>query len=152
MKKCKTLSSAQTASERFTDGYRCAEAILTTYGGRVGLNHDLSMKIGCAFGGGLGSHGDICGAITASILLLGLKYGRTDKNDSDKRIKTDRQVQKFLEKFQLKHKHLRCNDLIGFDRSTPEGHDIAEAAGVFKTLCPVFVKDAAGILEELLDK
>ena len=150
MKKSKISPSAQTAAKRFSGGYRCAEAILTSYGGRVGLNRDLSMKIGCAFGGGLGSCGDVCGAITASIIILGLKHGRTDKNDSDKRIKTDRRVQKFLKKFKLKNKHIRCNDLIGFDRSTQEGHDTAAAAGVFKKLCPKFVKDAAMILEELL--
>jgi len=142
----------QTASKRFAGGYRCAEALLTSYGGRVGLNRDLSMKIGCAFGGGLGSRGDVCGAITASIIILGLKYGRTDKNDGDKRIKTDRQVQKFLGKFELKHKYIRCNDLIGFDRSTPEGHDRAAAAGVFKKRCPEFVKTSALILEGLLEK
>ena len=151
MKKNKTSSLPQAASKRFTEGYRCSEAILASYGGRVGLNHDLAMKIGCAFGGGLGSQGDVCGAITASIIILGLKHGRTDKNDSERRIKTDSQVQKFLKKFKAKNKHIRCNDLIGFDRSTPEGHDIAAAAGVFKKLCPKFVKDAALILEELLE-
>jgi C_GCAxxG_C_C family probable redox protein len=150
MKKHKTSASALAASKKYSDGYRCSEAVLTSYGARVGLNRNLSMKIGCAFGGGLGSRGEVCGAVTASIIILGLKHGRTDKNDSDKRIKTDRQVQKFLKKFKLKNKHIRCNELIGFDRSTPKGHDIAAAAGVFKKLCPKFVKDAGIILEELL--
>jgi C_GCAxxG_C_C family probable redox protein len=150
MKKRKTSKTALAASQRFTEGYRCSEAILTSYCGKVGLNKNLAMKIGCAFGGGLGSNGDVCGAITGSIIILGLKHGRTNKDDADTRVKTDIQVQTFLKKFRSKHKHTRCNDLIGFDRSTPKGHDIAAAAGVFKKICPKLVKDAAEILEELL--
>ena len=150
MEKNNKASAAQTAAERFTSGYRCSEAIMTTYCERVGLSRDQAMKIGCAFGGGMGSCGEMCGAVTAAVVILGLKYGRTDKNDGESRAAADSRVRTFLEKFKEKHKRLRCNELIGYDRSTPEGHEIAAAAGVFKTLCPGFVKDAALILEELL--
>lgn len=150
IKKRGASKTAQKAASRFNGGYRCSEAVLTCYGKKVGLSNDMAMKIGCAFGGGLGSNGDLCGAVAGAITILGLKYGRTDKRDSGRKNKTDQQVQAFLKKFRAKHKHIRCNDLIGFDRSTPEGHDIAAAAGVFKKLCPGFVKGAAVILEELL--
>ncbi len=150
MKKRKTSKTALAASQRFIEGYRCSEAILTSYCEKFGLDKNLAMKIGCAFGGGLGSNGDVCGAITGSIIILGLKHGRTNKNDSDTRLKTDKQVQTFLKRFKSKHRHIRCNDLIGFDRSTPKGHDIAAATGVFKRLCPKLVQDAAEILEEQL--
>ena len=152
IKKNKTSSSASGASRRFSEGCRCSEAILAEYGERFGLAPDLAMKIGCAFGGGLGSTGDVCGAVTASIVVLGLKHGRTDKDDAARRIAADGKVKEFLERFKRKHKHHRCNDLVGFDRSTPEGHDKAAAAGVFKKLCPGYVEDAARILEELLEK
>ncbi|OGR42248.1 MAG: hypothetical protein A2X28_09550 [Elusimicrobia bacterium GWA2_56_46] len=151
MKKGKTSKTALAASQRFTEGYRCSEAILTSYCGEFGLEKDLAMKIGCAFGGGLGSYGEVCGAITGSIIILGLKHGRTNKDDAKTRVKTDKQIQTFLKRFKSKHKNIRCNDLIGFDRSTPKGHDIAAASGVFKKLCPGLVKDAAEILEELLE-
>ena len=150
IKKNKTSSSASGASRRFSEGCRCSEAILAEYGARFGLAPDLAMKIGCAFGGGLGSTGDVCGAVTASIVVLGLKHGRTDTDDAARRLATDSRVKEFLEKFKWKHKHLKCNDLVGFDRSTPGGHDKAAAAGVFKKLCPGYVEDAAGIPEELL--
>ena len=148
----RTSSSAGGASRRFSAGCRCSEAILAEYGERFGLAPDLAMKIGCAFGGGLGSTGDVCGAVTASIVVLGLKHGRTDKDDAGRRIAADGKVKEFLERFKRKHKHHRCNDLVGFDRSTPEGHDKAAAAGAFKRLCPGYVEDAAKILEELLER
>ena len=150
MKRRKTSKTALAASQKFASGYRCSEAILTSYCGIVGLNKDHAMKVGCAFGGGLGSQGDVCGAVSGSVAILGLKYGRTDKKDVDSRVSTDRQVKAFLKKFRSKHKHIRCNDLIGHDRSTPKGHDIAAASGIFKKLCPKLVKDAANILEGLL--
>lgn len=152
IKNKKTSSSAKGASKRFSEGCRCSEAILAEYGAGFGLAPDLAMKIGCAFGGGLGSTGDVCGAVTASIMVLGLKHGRTNKDDAARRIAADGKVKEFLERFKRKHKHHRCNDLVGFDRSTPEGHDKAAAAGVFKKLCPGYVEDAARILEELLER
>lgn len=148
----KTSSSPRGASRRFSEGCRCSEAILAEYGAGFGLAPDLAMKIGCVFGGGLGSTGDVCGAVTASIMVLGLKHGRTDKDDAASRIAADVKVKEFLERFKKKHKHHRCNDLVGYDRSTPEGHDKAAAAGVFKKLCPGYVEDAARILEELLER
>lgn len=151
MAKSPEQSLAKASAEKFAAGCCCSEAILTTYGPRFGLTDELSMRMGCALGGGIGSSGNICGAVTGAILVLGLKYGRTEKTDAEKRVATDTHVQQFLKMFQAAHKHLRCNDLVGYDRSTPEGHDAAAAAGVFKNLCPRLVEDAALILEDLLE-
>ncbi|MDD5658350.1 MAG: C-GCAxxG-C-C family protein [Elusimicrobia bacterium] len=146
----KKVTKAQTAAEKFISGCRCSEVILTLYGEEFGLNQDLAMKIGCAFGGGLGGSGDVCGAVTGAIAILGLKFGRTRNSDVEGRARTDALVRRFLKRFRSAHKHLRCNDLIGYDRSTAQGHEAAATAGVFKELCPRFVEDAAIILEDML--
>jgi len=146
----KITADVKRAMERFGGGYRCAEAILTVYGEKAGCDPALCMKIGCAFGGGMGGKGEICGVVTAAVAVLGMKYGRTDKSDAEGRARTDLKVREFMDRFRAAHKHFRCNDLVGFDRSTEEGHDKAAATGVFKRLCPELVKDSALILEDLL--
>ncbi len=138
------------AARQFINGYRCSEAILKVYGEQLGLDHDTAMKMGCILGGGVGSSGDICGAITSSILVLGLKYGRTDISDKEAIKTTNEVTKKFIEAFKSKYKCIKCNDLVGFDRSTEQGHNLAAKSGVFKKLCPQIVEDAALILEELL--
>lgn len=150
MSEKKMSPSAQTAVDRFACGYRCAESILTVYGEKLGFGPDLPMKIGCAFGGGMGGKGEVCGVVTAAVAVLGLKYGRVDKDDAESRMKTDARVREFMDRFKAAHKYLRCNDLVGFDRSTEEGHEQAAATGVFKKLCPELVRDSALILEDLL--
>src|SRR5512142_1356185 len=105
MENDKTMSSARAASKRFADGYRCSEAILAEYCGRVGLDSGSALKIGCALGGGLGGAGEVCGALTASIVILGLKYGRETENDADKRALADSHVRELLRRFALKHAH-----------------------------------------------
>jgi len=146
----KTSADANRAVERFGGGYRCAESILTVYGEKAGCDPALCMKIGCAFGGGMGGKGEVCGVVSAAVAVLGMKYGRTDNGDAESRAKTDAKVREFIDRFRAAHRHLRCNDLVGFDRSTEEGHDKAAATGVFKRLCPELVRDAALILEDLL--
>ena len=151
MKKTKVASRANKSMKYFLSGCRCSEAILLSYGRDFGFGDNTAMKVGCALGGGLGSAGDLCGAVTSSIIILGLKYGRVRKDDAAKRKATDRRVKKFLREFQARHGALRCNDLIGFDRSSAAGHASAERSGVFETLCPKLVRDAALLLEKIAE-
>ena len=57
-------------------------------------------------------------------------------------------IQKFNEKFKMKHGSLICKKLTGFDISTPEGLSAAREEDVFHTKCPAFIKTACHILED----
>jgi hypothetical protein len=39
---------------------------------------------------------------------------------------------------------------MGCDISTPEGYEAAKEKGLFTSVCPKFVRDAAEILEEMV--
>jgi len=42
-----------------------------------------SWKIATPFGGGIGRRGSVCGAVSGTIMAIGLKYGRME-SDEDK--------------------------------------------------------------------
>ncbi len=54
-----------------------------------------------------------------------------------------------VHRFEQKHGTIMCKDLLGVDVGTPEGRDKAVKDGLFRTLCPRFVRDAAQILSEM---
>lgn len=56
--------------------YNCAQAVLVTYAGEMGLTEEEAFRLGASFGSGmhLGSTG---GAITAALMVLGMA-GRDD--------------------------------------------------------------------------
>jgi C_GCAxxG_C_C family probable redox protein len=135
----------------FEAGYVCSQAVLTPYAGLLDLARETGLKLAEAFGAGMGCMGKTCGAVTGAYMVIGLKYGRTQAEDSHAKEKTRTLVKEFTRRFEKKHGTITCNDLIKFDISSPEGKDAAEKSGVFDTFCPGLVRDACEILEQLLD-
>lgn len=70
--------AAETAAGHFTANYNCAESVLR------GLNETLHLDlpaeahaIATPFGGGFGGAGSCCGALTGSLMAIGLARGRS---------------------------------------------------------------------------
>jgi C_GCAxxG_C_C family probable redox protein len=71
----------QLAGQHFREGYNCAEAILRAFNVTLNLGlDDNALKLAAGFGGGIGHSGCVCGALAASIMVLGRLQGRRDKN------------------------------------------------------------------------
>ena len=71
------MTNVEDALSLFKNGFRCSQAILSTYGLQFGLDQELALKLASPFGGGMGSLGNTCGAVTGAILVIGLKYGNS---------------------------------------------------------------------------
>ncbi len=97
----------------------------------------------------MGRMAGTCGAVTAALMVLGLRYGGTSP-DRDAKEAAYARIREFAARFKARNGSLVCRDLLGCDISTPEGHDSAKERNLFATACPKFVRDAAAILEEML--
>ena len=100
------------------------------------------------FGGGMHINGT-CGAVTGAVMVLGLKYSSTEEGKQAKE-NTYRKVIEFANKFSVRNSTVKCQDLLGCDITTVEGIQIAREKGLFSSICPRLVQDAAEILEEML--
>jgi C_GCAxxG_C_C family probable redox protein len=94
--------------------------------------------------------GETCGAVTGAFMVIGLKYGKAKAEDEGARDRTYELVREFVKRFQSRHGSIRCKELLGYDLSNPQEGEAAKKKGLFDTLCPKFVRDAAEILEEIL--
>jgi C_GCAxxG_C_C family probable redox protein len=73
------LEARSRAGNKFKEGLNCSESIIQAFNEM--LNNPLSpesLKMATCFGGGLGHAGCMCGALTASAMILGLLKGRVD--------------------------------------------------------------------------
>jgi C_GCAxxG_C_C family probable redox protein len=86
-----------------------------------------------------------CGAVTGAMMVLGLQVQQapTEKETRFRVYDLNRELVRLFEK---KHGTILCKDLLGVDVGTTEGRDKAVKDGLFRTLCPAFVRDAAQIL------
>jgi C_GCAxxG_C_C family probable redox protein len=124
--------------------------VLSSFGDQLGLERELALKVAGAFGGGMARMGETCGAITGALMVIGLKYGMTKAKDEKARDKTYKLAQEFATRFKERHGSVVCRELLGYDLGKPEERKLALEKGLFTSLCPEFVQDAAEIVKKLL--
>jgi C_GCAxxG_C_C family probable redox protein len=112
------------------------------------MDEKTALKLASPFGGGIARRGEICGAVSGALLTLGLERGADTPAGKEE---IYRLSQEFMRRFEEKYGTLLCRDLIGCDISTPAGYQAATEKRVFGTICPALVREAAEIIEALLD-
>jgi len=140
----------ESASRMMKEGQgNCAQAIFAAYGVHTGLGNvdfDSCMKIASAFGGGINSTRNVCGAITGALMALGLKYG--GGNPLEERV--TKVATQFLEEFTAINGSLLCSELIDVDFTTKEELMKAYESGAFNK-CMKYVDDAARLLDKYIE-
>jgi C_GCAxxG_C_C family probable redox protein len=141
---------SEAAAGMFLEGYNCAQAVLAACGAAYGMDRRTAVLVAHAFGGGMGRTGGVCGAVAGALMVIGLAYGDEDAKDVAAKQRTARMGRELMARFKATHGSVNCRDLIECDISTEEGHNEAMQKGVFKTVCPKMVADAAEILHRVL--
>ena len=130
--------------------FTCSAAVFSAFSDELGLDPDTAKKIACGFGAGISRTGNMCGAVSGALMVIGLKYGKTEANDDAATDKTRALVRKFIQEFTEKNGSVNCTALLGYDMSDPEAFSLARDSGLFLTKCPALVRDSADILEKIL--
>jgi len=127
----------------------CCTGVLASYSPELGIQKDLAAGLGRGMAGGIGGLGNVCGAVSGAVLVIGLKT-TNQKNLTDKAaaFKTMETVKKFVSKFEEQHSSIKCRDLIGHDISTPENMGAAMKANAYAN-CPKFIETAVTILDDM---
>ena len=143
------MSKVDEAVECFCGGAACSQAIVGTYGPDYGLTREQAMKLASGFAGGM-RLAETCGAVTGAFMVLGLRCAGDNCDKRDGRDDVYVALADFMERFKQRNNSLVCKELLGCDISTPTGAQKATREGLFRSICPSLVKDAAEILEEML--
>lgn len=122
--------------------------MLSAYGERSGLDRETALKLGAAFGSGMGM-GDTCGAVTGALMVVGLVQSRGKAPGMFSREKAADAAREFVDQFKARNGSTICRELLGCDVGTPEGLKTAKTEKHFKKRCPRFVADAVDILNRM---
>ena len=135
------------AKARFGKGFNCAQAVMSVFSENYGLDEKCSLKIACGLGGGLRS-GEVCGAASGAVLVVGLRYGQCEIDDKEAKANCYAKTEEFLTRFKADNGSIICRDLLGVDISTEDGRRIAQERALFRTKCDALVTSAVPILED----
>lgn len=131
------------AVELFEQRYVCSQAVFAAFSPDLGLDKDQALKIGACFGSGM-RKGEVCGACTGALMVLGLKYGENKEKSNEVCVR-------LLDEFEKENGSYICNELLGCDITTPEGVEYAVENNLFTELCPKMVESAAKITEKIIN-
>ncbi len=144
------MTKADKALASFNKGITCSSSVFSACADELGLDNKTAKKIGCGFGAGISRTGNMCGAVSGAIMVIGLKYGKTEPGDDAATDKTRALVRQFISTFTQKNGSVNCTELLGYNLSNADEFETARGKNLFVTKCPDLVRDAVEILEELL--
>lgn len=133
----------------FYNKFHCSQSVFAAYADELGLTEDQALKIAYCFNSGM-RKGEVCGACSGALMVLGMMYGQADKNDLVSRTRANNMTDCFFNRFtELKGPYI-CNDILGCDITTREGIEYAKNHELFTTTCRDMVAYAVQVLEEII--
>ncbi len=127
------------ALKDFGTKYNCSQTVLSVFSEDLGLDKELALKLSKGFGGGA-SQGELCGAVSAGIMALGIKYGDNSKP----------YIEKFEKKIEELYGSIRCEKMLGYNVSNEVDRNNTDNKEFKAKICPKIVEDSITIIEESL--
>lgn len=113
------FSRAEKAMELQKSGYNCAQAVYIAFADLYPFDEATAARIAGPLGGGLGGQREVCGAVSAMGLVLGMVYGCSDPTDKAAKAALYRRVQECSAQFRAITGSIICRELLGLDKDAP---------------------------------
>lgn len=136
---------SEKAKNLFASGFNCAQAVLGAFCCEYGLENETAFKVACGLGSGARS-GELCGAVSGAVLVIGLKYGTSVSTGKEL---CNSKTEEFIKLFKENNKSIVCKDILGCDIATKQGREKAVEGKLFSTICSDMVESAVLTLESL---
>ena len=142
---------AKRAVDYYGRNFNCSQGVFTTYAIEHGIDEKLALKLATNFGGGA-RKGEMCGAVSGALMVLGLLYGHSESEDLDSKAKAYAMSEEYMKRFIRRNGSVVCRELLGYDLSKPEEKAVILEKDLFRTFCPDMIRSAVVILDELIEE
>ena len=142
---------AKRAVDYYGRNFNCSQGVFTTYAIEHGIDEKLALKLATNFGGGA-RKGEMCGAVSGALMVLGLLYGHSESEDPDTKARAYAMSEEYMNRFIRRNGSVVCRELLGYDLSKPEEKAVILEKDLFRTFCPEMIRSAVEILDELIEE
>ena len=141
------------ATDLFTQGYNCAQAVFVAFSDVTGMDEALAKRLSSSFGGGMGRMREVCGTCSAMFMIAVILYGDGTETDHSVKAAHYQRIQYLAEEFRKEHETILCRDLLKGLAVTSEPTPEKRTEKYYKVRpCVKFVKTAAQILDCYLEE
>ena len=138
---------AEKAMELHKSGFNCAQAVYLAFADLYPFDLNTAALVAGPLGGGLGGQHEVCGAVSAMSLVLGMQYGYSDPADKAAKVALYKRVQACSAKFSAVTGSIICRELLGLAKNAPQPK-LGERPPQGKIPCRTLVGLCAAILEQ----
>ncbi len=146
------MTHEERANELLKQDYHCSQALFGAFAADLGLDIKTALKLSTCFGVGM-RQGDVCGCVTASLMVLGVAFGFDDPQDRELEVFGNKKTEEFITLFKeaMGGSYL-CKDILHMDVSKPEGMARMRQEGLKFKICPHALAASIEILERMLEE
>lgn len=142
--------SVEQAAALFAQENHCAHSLVMAFAPLMEVDPGTAIRLAAPFGGGIGRMARTCGAVNGALMVLGMRFGHQRVDQEEAKEQVYRLARELVTRFEQMHGSIACQELLGQDMSDPEAWQRAREEGLFRDRCLGFVRDAAGLVEELI--
>ena len=139
------------ARELFLSGYNCAQAVAGAFAPEMGMEEKAVVRLAGGLGGGLGGIRVLCGAFSASCLVMSQLHGYDEPDDMEGKKSLYALEQRMGAIFTDRYETLNCRELLakaGIEAQSMPSERTPEYYRVRP--CVRYVEACAGILADEL--
>jgi C_GCAxxG_C_C family probable redox protein len=140
------------AGASFDGLLNCAESTSKAVADHFNVGRCGFPRAATPFGGGIARGGGPCGAVTGTLMGIGLLYGRDAGGDHRNLDRVYAMVHELQEEFARRFGSTMCRDLLKCDISTNKGRIKAKKDRLFDKQCPDYVAGALDILADIVER
>ena len=145
------VTRKQKAYNLFKEGYNCCQSVVLAFEDILPLDRKHLLGVSCGFGGGFGRTRNLCGAVSAYAIVMGLYLSHSE---DPKHAKADmyKILQDMVAKFKERNGSDNCGELLKEVKNLTEGYMPQERDDDYYKVrpCIKFVLDSVEIIEEQL--
>ncbi len=129
----------------FKEGKNCSQAVFVAFAPDLGLAEDVALSVSVGLGGGVGRLREVCGAVSGSAMLVGLRYPDFDK------MQVYEKVREIIDEFKKNNHSIVCKELLGIPSPEKSAKPEERTTEYYqKRPCVQIVEDAALAVEKIL--
>jgi C_GCAxxG_C_C family probable redox protein len=142
------MEHVELARELFSRNFNCAQSVFAAFAEDYGLSQEMALKLASGFGGGVRC-GEVCGAASGAVLVIGLKNGHSKLGDMETKEFCNSETVEFMREFKKVRGSCVCREILGIDISVGDNRLKAKEMNLFNTVCVDMVTRAVEILEDM---
>lgn len=151
------MTREEKAREYFIKGYNCAQSVVLAFEDLIPIDKETLINLSAGFGGGFGRTRNLCGAVSAMAIVLGVLQDKSFGDDKEEIANSKKEIYKRISDLDAQFKEINGSDncavLLANVKNLTAGSVPEERTEKYYKVrpCVKFVEDSVKLIKKELN-